>query len=165
MKKGFLTLIFMFLFFAGCGNIPKFQSATLKSYVDKLQSESCVNVNDVNYVISDAVPDEGNGTGAYCIYIVSLIMVRDIVWETIYNDIDKEAWLLHEFGHCVLSKGHDNEKDGDMPISYLHENFVGYIGINKDIWESELKQHYYKKFYDDAKIQGKIIKDCTPIFE
>ena len=71
MKKLFLGFIVVF---SACGT-PDFRSPTVAVYVDQFEQETCMSTEGVNFVISDVVPDDSNGSSiAYCLRGTKTIM-------------------------------------------------------------------------------------------
>lgn len=68
-----------------------------------------------------------------------LIEIDHMCWDD-EDDLTREELMFHEFGHCLMDKGHnDNLRPDGTPVSIMYSYIIG----------SSLYSKYYKEYINE----------------
>jgi hypothetical protein len=135
MKK-ILAMAPLCLITAACGNAKKIVDIDplLQPYVDRFVKYAAEAGNPLiagkpvtvdNLIANIQVEPASVGWVGQCAYLQTPTITFNKAYWDIYDDTMREATMLHELGHCVLMRGHNNDTYTDpltgttVPVSIM----------------------------------------------
>lgn len=123
-----ITTIFILMTLASCGvkkkNVLNIAPEAQK-YVTAFQQLHGQEINDLEVFMR---PIEGAVVG-YCqrgTNITPRVVLNTNYWNgSNFTVADKEVLVFHELGHCLLKRGHNNQKIDSVPYSIMNAHHIG----------------------------------------
>lgn len=137
----YLTFIFLIISSLGCGksvklNIhPDFQHYFMKFSMHASNLGKELDLTELSVQFND-LPSNYCGMCTHSgVGSVKVVEIDHSCWDN-QSDLTREELLFHEFGHCLLNRGHENGLRPDRtPISIMYPYLIG--------------DTTYQKYYDD----------------
>jgi hypothetical protein len=71
--------------------------------------------------LSLANPSHYRRLYGYCFYYQGIVGIDRVIWDSnIMTDLEKEQLMMHELGHCVLGRVHDDSQQWNKEINYFY---------------------------------------------
>lgn len=109
-----------------CGRAPVLQiDEPFKPYVQRFEQLSIergngVQIVDLKVSFGKMQSEYENGACEIIGDNTPTVYINEVTWNRL-TDIDREALIFHELGHCVLRRGHIDEIEEDgSPKSLMH---------------------------------------------
>lgn len=128
---------------SACGpNVSKTIDVAFSEYVSKWEEDTGLIVNIGISFVEGYEDDNRVGQCTTWFNGAALITIHRGYWEEI-SDIERYALLLHELGHCVMGKDHnDTEMSDRCPASLMNSYILSercYLKHYDALWEEYLR--------------------------
>jgi len=152
VKYSCFILVFIFLF-TNCRNeyIQKFPSE-LEPYVEEFILQANLhglhmNLEDYNFEIKFGDIDDIHVAGS-CNRVENLIIIDYLLWER--KDEQEKEWLIfHELGHCLLDRGHRNEKTQSFECMSIMKGVEEDFECSSNLYSQRWRNYYIDELFDE----------------
>lgn len=139
----------------GCGSYIKIDP-NLKEYQDKILSycyhykkdnkDICHDIYYIHlYFSENRYQTDDDTIISVCSYDNNSIIIKESIWNKL-NKLEKEELILHEYGHCLLNRNHNDQKI-NMDNDYIYESLMYTNGFNSGIY-IKYKDYYLTELFN-----------------
>lgn len=146
MKRS-LILILSAIALSACGRAPVLEVGEFAPYVERfeqtaLELGSPVQVMDLQIRFGEVQKETENAVCEIRSGQTPVIIVNPLAWERL-SEVDREALMFHEMGHCVLRRKHvQAETEEGVPVSLMNP-----YRIDTEVYVQN-EQHYLQELFD-----------------